>query len=555
MPHRFAARNLLIAAIAATGLAAGCAQEPEPQFSPAAPAATDSSAASSTTGSSAASPCGDPAAEDLGGGFYVLDGQRYELIDGACLATVDSPDQSGTSEQAAGGVGTEPTLPTESEAAEPTIAPAEEQSLVTTTTAATPTTAEAENVGSTTSTPANTTAEPTTTTAAPTTTAEPTTTTAAPTTTAPTTTVPTTTGETGDTAGVTGPPAALGFDPFYEKYVDLEGLPILSSARVPDAALLQARRLISEMLTDRRDVLSTLAANDVRVAIVAESSGITELPELSDLYEAFPGVDWDNRTRGGGVGPTFARPVLAIAEENLLCYSTDRFPYEDIVVHEAAHAVLNMGIELQSGGPAFRQRLESAYQDALDAGLWQGTYAAENPDEYWAEGVQSWFDVNDPPGPIHNEINTRRELQDYDPALAALVREVLGDVTVPSSCHSAALHPPRDNRILGTLLGPDGTGVEGVALWAWSGEASTSGSSTTQSDGTFAIAAPDGSFTLDVHANTGEDCTFIGWYGPDGFTTVRESATLVVVDDADVSGIEIILPQELEDLPFIEWCA
>ena len=358
-----------------------------------------------------------------------------------------------------------------------------------------------------------------------------------------------------DTVGITVPPAELGFDPFYEKYLDLEGLPIISSARVPDEVLLQARRLISEMLTNRRDVLSTLAANSVRVAIMAESSGITELPELSDLYEAFPGVDWDNRTRGGGVGPTFERPVIAIAEENLLCYSTDLFPYEEILVHEAAHAVLQMGIESQPGGVAFRQELERAYRDALDAGLWQNTYAAENPDEYWAEGVQSWFGVNDPPGPIHNEINTRRELEEYDPALAALIREALGDVTVSSSCHSAPTHPRSDSTILGTVLGPDGAGVGGVALWAWSGEASNSGFSTTQPDGAFAIAVTDGSFTLDIYANAGEDCTFVGWYGPDGFTTMRESATLVVIDGASVSGIEIILPQELDELPFIEWCA
>jgi len=354
--------------------------------------------------------------------------------------------------------------------------------------------------------------------------------------------------------GVSVPPAELGLDPFYEKYLDLEGLPILATARVPDEALLQARLLIGEMLTDRRDVLATLAANNVRVAIMAAGSGITEIPELSDLYEAFPGVDWDNRTRGGGVGPTFARPVLAIAEENLLCYTTDLFPHEDIAVHEAAHAVLNMGIELQSGGAEFRQRLERAYRDALDAGLWLHTYAAENADEYWAEGVQSWFDVNDPPGPIHNNINTRSELEAYDPALAGLIREALGEVAV-SSCHSAASHPHRDSRILGTLLGPDGAGVEGVVVWAWSGNADTSGVSTTQRDGTFAIAVPDGSFTLDIHANTGEDCTFVGWSGPGGFTTVPGSATPVVVDGADISGVEIILPQQRDDLPFIEWCA
>ena len=363
-------------------------------------------------------------------------------------------------------------------------------------------------------------------------------------------------GSADDSVRVAAPAAELGFDPFYEKYVDLEGLPIIASERVADEALRQARRLLSEMLTNRRDVLATLAANNVRVAIMAESSGITELPELSDLHEVFPDIDWDNRTRGGGVGPTFQRPVLAIAEENLLCYSTDPFPYEDIFVHEAAHAVLNMGIELQAGGAAFRQRLERAYQDALDDGLWQSTYAAENSDEYWAEGIQSWFDVNDPSGPIHNEINTRPELREYDPALAALVEEVLGDVTISSSCHGPATHPQTGNRILGRMLGPDGDGVGGALVWAWSGQLSTSGSTVTQTDGSFAIAVPDGSFTLDIHASAAEDCTFVGRYGPDGFTTVRESATLVVVvDGADISGIEIVLPQELDDLPFIEWCA
>ncbi len=364
-------------------------------------------------------------------------------------------------------------------------------------------------------------------------------------------------GDTDDTAttGVAAPPADLGFDPFYEKYVDAAGLPIISSARVPDEALLQARRLIEEMLAGRRAVLATLAANNVRVAIMAEGSGITELPELSDLYEAFPGIDWDDRTRGGGAGPTVVRPVLAIAEENLLCYSTDRFPYEDIVVHEAAHALLNMGIELQSGGALFRERLERTYRDALDAGLWQSTYAAENADEYWAEEVQSWFDVNDVPGPVHNEINTRSELEEYDPALAALVKDALGDVTLSSSCHSAATDPQTNSKIVGVVRGPDGTAVGGVGLWAWSGEASTSGFATTQSDGTFAITVPDGSFTLDIHANTSETCTFVGWHGPGGFTTMSESATLIVVDGADVSGIEITLPQQLDDLPFIEWCS
>lgn len=231
------------------------------------------------------------------------------------------------------------------------------------------------------------------------------------------------------------PPAEFGFDQFYGKYLDAEGLPIIASTSVADDALWQAKRLVHEMLGNRPDIVMKFSENNVRVAVMAASSGVTELPELSDLNEVFPGVDWDERTRGGGVGPTFARPVVAIAEEHLLCYDSDVFRFEDIFVHEFAHGILNMGVELLPGGSDFRQRLENAYRDAVDAGLWADTYAATNADEYWAEGVQSWFDLNDPPGPIHNEVDTRQELEAYDPALAALIQEVFGSATVQSSCH------------------------------------------------------------------------------------------------------------------------
>ena len=203
------------------------------------------------------------------------------------------------------------------------------------------------------------------------------------------------------------PPTSVGLDPFYRKYLDADGLPIVASAEVTDAALHRAREIIDEVLANRSDLRATMAGLRVRVAVMAESEVLTDLPEFSDLSEHPSGMSWDERTRGGGVGPTDSRPFLVIAEQNLLCSESDVFPYEDILVHESAHAVLNMGIEAQQGGAEFRRRLAVAYENALAAGLWKHTYAAENPDEYWAEGVQSWFGLNDAPGPIHNEINTR----------------------------------------------------------------------------------------------------------------------------------------------------
>ena len=75
----------------------------------------------------------------------------------------------------------------------------------------------------------------------------------------------------------------------------------------------------------------------------------------------------------------------------------------------------------------FDKRLKQSYEDALANGLWKTKYASVNHYEYWAEGVQSWFSNNRPPDHDHNHVDTRKELQEYDPGLAKLCREVFGD--------------------------------------------------------------------------------------------------------------------------------
>ena len=295
------------------------------------------------------------------------------------------------------------------------------------------------------------------------------------------------------------------------------------------------------MLASRPDLKATIADQSVRVVIMASSSVLSDLPEISDKGES----SWDEGTRGGGVGPTSDRPVLVIAVENLLCYGTDVYPYEDIFVHEFAHGVLNMGLERQFGGEEFRRRLEADYEAAMEAGLWAATYASENPDEYWAEGVQSWFGLNDPPGFIHNDVNTRAELEEYDPALAGLIREVFGDGVISASCHEA-WDINKDFRIQGTVTGPDGEPLEGIALWAWQGEVANSGYGETGADGRFNIEVPHGSFTLDVY--TGAGC--IGWYdGEGGISSVPSKRARIVVENASVEGIEIRLPDDPDELP------
>ena len=204
--------------------------------------------------------------------------------------------------------------------------------------------------------------------------------------------------------------------PFYAKYLDVGGLPVVSSAKVSDDGLREAAYLIRSMLADRADVLAALGENNVRFTVMAPDEQTTDVPEHSDLK---PKEYWDKRARG--LGPTPQRPCVSCGEENLLNLPGDRYPTENILVHEFAHAIHQMGINPID--KKFDARLKDVYGKAIAAGLWKGTYAAGNKEEYWAEGVQSYFDTNREHDREHNHVDTREELKDYDPALFALIDE------------------------------------------------------------------------------------------------------------------------------------
>jgi hypothetical protein len=55
-------------------------------------------------------------------------------------------------------------------------------------------------------------------------------------------------------------PESLGVSPFYKKYVDALGIPVISSERAPDDALLVARDIVNSMLAFRPDVRKALLA-------------------------------------------------------------------------------------------------------------------------------------------------------------------------------------------------------------------------------------------------------------------------------------------------------
>ena len=227
------------------------------------------------------------------------------------------------------------------------------------------------------------------------------------------------------------PPAALKVDPFHAKFTSANGFPIVASAAVSDFALLEAAYLVDALLAARPDVRQALIESGARLCILGHDEYTTDLPEFAFLaaaaMEGFPGISgrdfWDARARGTGGSET--DPYSSCGEENLLAYDGDPYAAECILIHEFAHVIHLRG--MSNVDPSFDARLQAAYDAAMRDGLWKGKYAAVNHHEYFAEGVQCWFDNNRVNDHDHNHVHLRSELVDYDPRLAALCKEVFGD--------------------------------------------------------------------------------------------------------------------------------
>ncbi len=229
-------------------------------------------------------------------------------------------------------------------------------------------------------------------------------------------------------AKIAPPPAELKAPAFYTKFISAHGYPIVASDKVSDYALREAAFLVDQMLHHRPDVRDAMIASGSRLCIIAHNEFTTDLPEFEKLGlpREFPTLTakdfWDARARGTGGSQT--DPYCSCGEENLLGYDGDPYGTENILIHEFAHNIHLRG--MLKVDPEFDTRVKLAYERAMADGLWKGKYASVNHHEYFAEGVQSWFDNNRQPDHDHNHVDTRAELLEYDAGLAALCREVFG---------------------------------------------------------------------------------------------------------------------------------
>ncbi|MDD9938303.1 MAG: hypothetical protein OXT09_32140 [Myxococcales bacterium] len=211
----------------------------------------------------------------------------------------------------------------------------------------------------------------------------------------------------------------------YTRFASAEGVPVLATDSPQDEALRRACMMVRD-LANRPEILQTMLEEDIGLVVMGEDETSADFPE----FARWNVPDW--RARGlGGV------PRGLCAEENIMCNTAvDRWRGESICVHEFAHT-MHLGVYNRMD-PTFDERVDAAYRAAIGAGKFDNTYAASNAAEYLAEGVQDWYNTNlesSTPNGVHNHINTRAELQEYDPGLYEILAEVLPDQPAYQDCY------------------------------------------------------------------------------------------------------------------------
>jgi hypothetical protein len=221
-------------------------------------------------------------------------------------------------------------------------------------------------------------------------------------------------------------------DPFYKQHRISGGVLILGSEKVSKYAMNEVAYLVKKMLANRPDVLEHLATNNRYIGIQAYNEMTSDLPEQSGLD-----VWWDYRARG------LCGALVTCGEENVMMYPGDPWAGENIFVHEFAHQIMHTLLAI---GKDYKARLSELCLKAQKSKRFRGYGLNDSPNaplEFWAEGVQAYFNCNgairpkaagsnpslealDAKGNHVCHIRTRAQLKKYLPGLAELIDKSFG---------------------------------------------------------------------------------------------------------------------------------
>ncbi|SHE68250.1 alpha-glucosidase [Bacteroides luti] len=227
------------------------------------------------------------------------------------------------------------------------------------------------------------------------------------------------------------PPAGK-FDPFYKKYLNANGFPVISSEKVSDEALAKASEIVSLMLSKCTKAREYMIKKGCHVMVIGATEETCDIPEFKHICNCKDSIKyWNWRARGFGGTPE-DEFSSSCGEENLLCLPRDKYTGENILIHEFAHLIDFVG--LRGTDPEFFNKLNQTYNHAKETGLWKDTYAISNVEEYWAECVQSFFNCNrwsEEADGVHGNVNRRIKLKDYDPEMYNLIKQYFYEINIP----------------------------------------------------------------------------------------------------------------------------
>jgi len=242
---------------------------------------------------------------------------------------------------------------------------------------------------------------------------------------------------------VTAPPAKLKIDPYYTKFTWAREFTVIGR-QASDEALLHANETIRRMFAYRHDILKALIADGVRLVVLGRDEHVHDLPEYKKLSDA-KSIDALSRY----LTYTPELKLLVVGEENVLADPRDMYVGGSQVIRVFAVAIYQVAgvrpvdpnfesrprdiwqqyeLRVQRLDERFDARLKGLFEKAIATGKWQGTAAAADRAAYWTEGVLAYFDAlghDDAPNDAPHAIDTREKLEEYDPALFALVNETM----------------------------------------------------------------------------------------------------------------------------------
>jgi hypothetical protein len=240
---------------------------------------------------------------------------------------------------------------------------------------------------------------------------------------------------------VGAPPARLKVDPYYTKFTYAREFPVAGSKHVSDEALLKANDTIRKLFAYRHDVLKAMIEAGARLVVLGRSEKLSDLPELKDASKQ-AGFD---EVRYLDYSPSLK--LMVVPEENVLRSAGEPFAGRCMVISVFARGLYQV-VGTRAADPDFEKRrdkqqyelrvkrldvefdrrLQKLHESALGNDRWKGTAAGRNRAEYWAAGVEAYFDAGGDglaPNDADRPITTREALKAYDPELYALVDETM----------------------------------------------------------------------------------------------------------------------------------